>query len=354
MKDVIRGVAKVSVNRRHLWASLALALSPLVAGVSQAAQVQAVATFTVLADVVEEIGGERVEVQSLVGPNGDPHVFEPTPSDVRALRGADVVFMSGLGLEGWMDRLIASSGYEGDSVIVSEGVALRDMDGPAHGHEDGGHDDGDHAHSHEDEGHGHEDEGHGHDDHGHGHENDVHAHDEGDPHVWQSPANVQVWVDNVVAALSRIDPEGADTYRANGEAYRETLGALDQWARDEIEQVPEEQRRVLTSHDAFGYFGERYGVTFLSPQGITTASEPSAGDVARIIEQIREREIGTYFLESGSSPRLIEQIAGATGARPGGTLYVGALSDPDGPAADYPAMFRHNVERMVEAMQDTP
>lgn len=344
------------MTRRVLGTAAILVLSPLAAAVAQAAEVQAVASFTVLADVVEEIGGERVEVATLVGPDGDPHVYEPTPGDVRTLGEADVVFMSGLGLEGWMDRLVASSGYEGDPVVVSEGVALRDMDGAAHGHEDEGHDDGDHGHGHEDEdhGHGHEDEGQGHDDHGHGHENDVHAHDEGDPHVWNDPTNVAHWVDNIVAALSEVDPAGAETYRANGEAYRESLDELDRWAHDEIERVPAERRRVLTSHDAFGYFGDRYDVAFMSPQGITTASEASAQDVARLIEQIREQRLQSYFFENATSPRLVEQIAAATDIRPGGTLYVGALSGPDGPATTYLEMFRYNVERLVEGMQETP
>ncbi|MFC0268175.1 metal ABC transporter substrate-binding protein [Kushneria aurantia] len=338
-----------------------LAMTPLAAAVAQAAEVKAVATFTVLADVVKEVGGERVEVTSLVGPNGDPHVFEPTPQDVQALRSADIVFMSGLGLEGWMDRMIAASGYDGEPVVVSEGIEPREMAGGHdhdHGSEAQGHDHGDEGQAHEghDHGgeghdHGHGDEGHAHEGHDHGGDEGHHHHDGADPHVWNDPVNVEVWVDNIVAALSQVDPAGADTYRANGEAYREELEQADQWARGQVDSVPADQRKVLTSHDAFGYLGARYGIEFLAPQGITTASEASAQDVARIIEQIRTDNVHSYFFENATSPRLVEQIASATGVRPGGTLYAGALSEPDGPAPTYLQMFHYNIEQLVSGMK---
>ncbi|ARS52219.1 metal ABC transporter solute-binding protein, Zn/Mn family [Kushneria konosiri] len=318
---------------RVWWAGAAmLALSPLSAAVAQAADVKAVATFTVLADVVSEVGGDRVEVSSLIGPNGDPHAYEPTPNDVRRVRDADVVFMSGLGLEGWMNRLIATSGYKGQPVVVSDNIHAREMGEDSH---DKGHDGEGHDHGHDD----HDDDG--------GH----HHHDGVDPHVWNSPVNVEVWVDNIVAALSKADPAGADEYRANGDAYKQELASLDEYAKTQIEAIPESQRRILTSHDAFGYFGDRYGVTFLAPLGVTTDSEASAQDVARLITQMKKEHIGSYFFENSSDPRLVEQIANAVGARPGGELYVGALSESDGPAATYIDMFRFNVDQMVKAMK---
>ncbi|MFC0336854.1 zinc/manganese transport system substrate-binding protein [Kushneria avicenniae] len=322
---------------RVWWAGAAmLALSPLSAAVAQAADVKAVATFTVLADVVSEVGGDRVEVSSLIGPNGDPHAYEPTPNDVRRVRDADVVFMSGLGLEGWMDRLIATSGFKGQPVVVSEHIHTREMEEEDHDH---GHDADDHDHGDHDHDHDHDDGGH------------HHHHDGPDPHVWNSPANVEVWVDNIVAALSKADPAGADEYRANGDAYKQELESLDEYARTQIEAIPEDRRKILTSHDAFGYFGDRYGVTFLAPLGMTTDSEASAKDVAGLITQMKEEHIKSYFFENSNDPRLVEQIASAAGAQPGGELYVESLSKPDGPAATYADMFRFNVDQMVKAMK---
>ncbi len=336
------------MNVRVWWAGAAmLALSPLSAAVAQAAEVKAVASFTVLADVVSEVGGDRVEVTSLIGTNGDPHAYEPSPSDVRRVREADVVFMSGLGLEGWMGRLIDASGFKDRPVVVSENIHTREMGEESH----------EHGHGH-DESHGHEaahghgeghDDAHGHDDEGHG--DGHHHHDGPDPHVWNSPANVEVWVDNIVTALSRADPAGSETYRANGEAYKQELESLDDYARAQFDAIPEDRRKVLTSHDAFGYLGDRYHVTFLSPLGMTTDSEASARDVANLITQMKEEHIGSYFFENSNDPRLVEQIANAAGAEPGGELYVEALSDADGPAATYADMFRFNVDQMVKAMK---
>lgn len=316
-----------------------LALSPLSAAVAQAAEVKAVASFTVLADVVSEVGGDRVEVSSLIGPNGDPHAYEPTPNDVRRVRDADVVFMSGLGLEGWMGRLIEASGFEGSPVVVSDNIHTREMGESSHEH-DHGHDEGHDDHRHE---------GHDHDD-GHG-DGDGHHHDGPDPHVWNSPVNVEVWVDNIVTALSKADPAGSDEYRANGEAYKQELESLDDYASTQFGTIPEDKRKILTSHDAFGYLGDRYHVTFLAPLGMTTDSEASAKDVAGLITQMKGEHIKSYFFENSNDPRLVEQIANAAGAEPGGELYVEALSKDDGPASTYVEMFRFNVDQMVKAMK---
>jgi zinc/manganese transport system substrate-binding protein len=296
--------------------SLGAALLLAVTGQAQAAEpIKAVATFTVIADVVKQVGGDHVQVTSLVGPNGDPHAYEPTPADAQALKQADVVFMSGLHMEGWMDRLIKASGQARPPVILSEGIKTREMT-----EDEGGHDD-------------------------HEHEHGV------DPHVWNNPLNVVVYTRNVVKALSQIDPTDAATYQANGERYIAKLEALDRYAREQIAQVPKARRKVLTSHDAFGYFGDAYGVQFISPLGISTEAEASAQDVGKLIRQIKQEHVTTYFFENSNDPRLVQQIAKASGAQPGGELYVEALSPANGPAPTYTDMFRYNVDTLVKAMK---
>ncbi|SIP97338.1 zinc/manganese transport system substrate-binding protein [Rhizobium sp. RU35A] len=288
---------------------LATAAGPALLALSapvSAAELKAVASFTVLADVVHQVGGDKVHVASLVGPDGDPHEFEPSPSDAKKLKEADVVFVSGEGLEGWMDRLITASGFKGKPVTASEGVNTRTME------EDGK--------------------------------------TVTDPHVWNSPVNVKVWVANIEKALSAADPADAATFKANAEAYAKKLDAMDAYARDKIGKVPEDRRKVLTSHDAFGYFGREYKVTFLAPLGISTESEAAATDVAKLIDQIKAEHVKTYFFENSNDPRLVKQVAKATGAEPGGELYVESLSKAKGPAPTYEKMFRYNVDQLAAAM----
>jgi zinc/manganese transport system substrate-binding protein len=285
----------------------ALIFALLWATPASAKPLDAVASFTVLADMVRQVAGDRVLVSSLVGPNGDPHAFEPSPDDGRRLKEADLVLVSGLGLEGWMDRLIKASGYRGVVVVTSDGIRTRAMD------EDG--------------------------------KRIV------DPHAWNSAANGVVYVDNIVKALSAADPEGAAQYEANGKRYADELRGLDAYARQMIGTVPPDRRKVLTSHDAFGYFAEAYCVTFLAPVGFSTQSEASASGVAKLIDQIKAAHVKAYFFENSNDPKLIRQIARATKAEPGGELYVEALSEPDGPAPTYAAMFRRNVDLMVAAMR---
>lgn len=295
--------------RRHFFGLLLLGAS-ISAGAHTAAAakpLEAVATFTVLADMVHQVGGDRVNVASLVGPNGDPHAFEPTPNDARRLKAADIVFVSGLGLEGWMDRLITASGYQGKPVLASNGIQTLHME------EDGK--------------------------------------QITDPHAWNSAANGVIYVRNIAAALSAADPDGAGTYKANAERYATELTELDRYARQQIATVPMSQRKVLTTHDAFGYFGHAYGVTFLSPLGYSTESEASAQQVASLIKQIKAEHVRAYFFENSNDSRLVEQIAHATTAQPGGVLYVEALSRPDGPAPTYAAMFRYNVDVLTTAMR---
>jgi zinc/manganese transport system substrate-binding protein len=295
---------------RHALSAL-LACVACALGVSAPADARplnVVASFSILADVVKQVGGEHVTVTALVGPNGDPHVFEPSPNDAKLLKEADLVFISGEGLEGWFARLATASGYEGTPVVASQGIRELTMD-------EGG-------------------------------ETII------DPHVWNSPANVEVWVRNIENALSSAEPGAASEFKANAVRYTEVLKDLDAYARAEIEAVPKDRRKVLTSHDAFGYFARDYGVTFLSPEGLSTETEPSAAAVGRIIDQIKREHVTTYFFENSTDSRLVRQIARATGAKPGGELYVESLSGPEGPASTYARLFRHNVDLMAKAMAE--
>jgi zinc/manganese transport system substrate-binding protein len=294
------------ISRRLLLSAAVPALMAFSAAPAFADTLKVVASFTVLGDVVSQVGGKHVKVTNLVGPNGDPHEFEPSPTDARNLKAAQVAFVSGEGLEGWMDRLITASGYKGKPVVVSEGVNTRTMD------EDGK--------------------------------------TVTDPHVWNSPVNVKVWVANIEKALSEADPADAGAFKANAEAYLQKLDAMNAYAHSKFDAVPADRRKVLTSHDAFGYFGREYNVSFLAPLGLSTETEASAADVAKLIEQIKAEGVKTYFLENSNDPRLVKQIAKATAAQPGGELYVESLSDAKGPAPTYEKMFRYNVDQIAAAM----
>ncbi len=273
---------------------------------ASAKTLQVVASFTVLADVVHQIGGDHVQVTSLVPPNGDPHQFEPSPQDAENLKKADVTFISGEGLERWFEKLAKASGYQGSPVNASTGITLR--------------------------------------------QRERRGQISDDPHVWNSPANVQVWVANIEKALSAADPEDQADFKANAARYRKELDELDAETRARIASIPAGHRKILTSHDAFGYLGRDYGIEFLAPLGLSTETEASAADVAKLIDQVKRENVKVYFIEASNDPRLVQQIAAATGARPGGKLYAEALSPPDGPAPTYLQMFRHNVEELVGAM----
>ncbi|HTR11239.1 MAG TPA: metal ABC transporter substrate-binding protein [Paraburkholderia sp.] len=274
---------------------------------ADARTVKVVASFTVLADMAKQIGGVHVEVHSLVGPNGDPHVYEPTPADGQTLAGADIVLVSGLGLEGWMDRLIRASGTRAPVVVASQGIVTRHMV-----------DDGKEI---------------------------------TDPHAWNSAANGVIYARNITDALASADPADAADIRANGARYVKQLQELDAWVRSEVKTMPLSKRKIITSHDAFGYMGAAYNIRFLAPEGFSTESEPSARDVAALIDQIRKEKIKVVYIENSNDPRLVQQLASATGARIGGKLYPEALSEPDGPAPTYTRMFRYNVETLLHGMQ---
>jgi zinc/manganese transport system substrate-binding protein len=279
---------------------------PFLAAPALGAEVNAVASFSILGDMVARVGGDRVAVTTIVGPNADTHVYEPKPSDAAAVAGADIFFVNGLGFEGWMDRFVQSTGYTGQLVVASDGVATHEMD------EDG--------------------------------------ETVTDPHAWQSLSNGVLYVQNIAKGLCAADAAGCATYTANADAYAAELTTLDATVREQLEAVPPEQRKVITTHDAFGYFAEAYGVTFLAPEGISTDAEPSAADVAKLITQIKSEGVRALFVENMSDPRLVQQIADETGVTLGGELYADALSLPDGPAPTYLDMFRHNVGLLIPAM----
>jgi zinc/manganese transport system substrate-binding protein len=304
------------LTRRHaLLGTVALSLAATHAVAAE--PIPVVATFSILADFVREVGGERVRIDTLVGPDQDAHVFQPAPGDARRIAAARVVVLNGLGFEGWLTRLIRAANFQGTQVVASQGIrTLRAEHGHSHGH-------------------------------GHGH---GHSHGHTDPHIWQDPKRAQVMVRRIAAGLGAADPAGKATYEANAARYNERLEALHAWVESQYAGIPRERRRIVTSHEAFAYYGERYGITFLAAQGVTTHGEPSAQHIARLVQQIRRERITAIFIEGMANPRILEQVAAETGARIGGTLYSDALSGPDGPAPTYEAMIRHNTNRIVEAL----
>jgi zinc/manganese transport system substrate-binding protein len=322
--------------RAFLKIALALLLLPAVASGAQAAdKVKAVASFSILGDMVKQVGGDRVEVTTLVGPNGDAHVFDPTPADAKTLAKADIFFVNGLGFEGWMDRLEKSSGFEGKLVVASEGVSPLTME--------------------EEEGHHHGDEGKGEEEHeehakGEGDHDEHEGEQVTDPHAWQDLANGKIYVANIRDGLVAADPEGKDVYEANAAKYLDAIAKEEAAVKAAIVALPEARRKIITSHDAFGYFGNAYGLEIIAPEGVSTESEASAQDVAKIIRQIKTEKIPAVFLENITDRRLLDQIAKETGAKIGGTLYSDALSEPDGPAPTYLDMFRHNIETLTAAL----
>lgn len=280
-------------------------------------KIKVIASFSILGDMVKNVGGDRVELATLVGPNGDAHVYEPTPAAAKAVSAADLVIVNGLGFEGWMDRLIKTSGYKGPTVVATKGIKAREMS------------------QEEEEEH----------EHGAKHEHKI------DPHAWQDLSNGLIYVDNITKGLSEVDPAGAPTYQANAAAYKTKLTDLDKWVKTEFAAIPEAKRRMITSHDALGYLGAAYGITILSSMGFSTESEASAGDIARLIKLIRQEKIPAVFIENVTDPRLMQQVAKESGVTLGGELYSDALSKADGPAPTYIEMFKNNVAKVVAAMR---
>ncbi|MGA9539735.1 MAG: metal ABC transporter substrate-binding protein [Methyloceanibacter sp.] len=290
-------------------------------------KVKAVASFSILGDMVKNVGGDRVEVVELVGPDGDGHTYSPTPADAKTLASAQIFIVNGLGFEGWMERLEKSSGFKGKKVVASTGVQPIKVEDEHEDHDKHGKD------SHEDHAGGHH-----------------HHHGDTDPHAWQSLTNGAIYVANIRDGLIAADPDGKAMYEANAEKYLAALKKEDVAVKAAIAALPEARRKVITSHDAFGYFGEAYGLEFMAPEDVSTESEPSAKDVAEIIRQIRKERIPAIFMENITNPKLVEQISRDTGARIGGTLYSDALSGPNGPAPTYLHMFKHNVETLASTL----
>jgi len=293
---------------------LTLAASSLPVAAQTADKLKVVATFSILGDMVRNIGDERVEVATLVGPNGDAHVYSPTPADGRRLTEAKIVFTNGLKFEGWIDRLVKSSGTRAEKVEAAKGVKL------LKGEEEG--------------------QGHGHD----------HGHGGSDPHAWQSIGNAKIYVANIRDALIAADEAGKATYQANAASYLKRLDEVEAEVKGLVAKIPPERRRIITSHDAFRYFEEAYGIDVVAPQGVSTESEASARDVARIIQQIKREKIAAVFVENVSDARLMERIAKETGATIGSRVYSDALSEPNGPAGTYIDMMRHNIRAFSAAL----
>lgn len=285
---------------------MVLVLSLLSQG-AMAKTLNVVTSFSILGDITQEVGGSHVNVTTLVGPDGDPHTFEPSPKDSAALSKADVVVVNGLGLEGWLDRLVKASGFKGTLVVASTGVKTHALE------EDGK--------------------------------------TVTDPHSWNSAANGAQYAQNILNGLVKADPKDQVALEATAQPYIAQLTQLDSWAKSQFSQIPHEKRKVLTSHDAFGYFSRAYDVTFMAPQGLSSESEASAAQVAEIINQIKADGVKTWFMENQLDPRLVKQIANATGAKPGGELYPEALSAKGGVADTYAKAFRHNVKTMVDSMK---
>jgi zinc/manganese transport system substrate-binding protein len=307
---------KTAVIAFFLGAALTLG-----AGTGYAAPLKVVASFTILGDLAKQVGGDDVTVTTLVGPNGDAHVFQPTPSDAKALKDADVIIINGLGFEGWMGRLIKASDTQAPVITASTGITktltLKDTEDKSHDH-------------------------------------DHHHHGSTDPHAWQNVTNGRVYVKTIAEALQKTDPANAKDYGERAAKLDAELAALDAWVKTDIATVPPEKRRVITTHDAFGYFADAYQVTFLAPTGFSTDDEPSAKEMRHLIQQIQSGKTRALFLESMGNPNIIKQLAAETGAVVGPALYTDALSTENGPAATYQKMMQYNVTALVKAMQQNP
>lgn len=288
-----------------------LALTPSISMGQTAAPIKAVASFSILGDLVKQVGGEHVAVNVLVGPGADAHVFQPTPANARQVAQAQVVFANGLGFEGWLSRLLKNADFKGKQVIASNGIK------PQKEAEEDGHD---------------------------------HGKAGVDPHAWQSPRLVMTYVANIAEGLCATDQSHCDAYRRNAATYKAKLQALDVEIATIWAAIPAVQRKVITSHDAFGYYAKAYGVAFLAPQGISTESEASAKSVARLVRQIKKENVKALFVESISDPRLIEQIGRETGLLPAGELFADSLSPPDGQAGSYVSMMRANTIALTQAI----
>ena len=285
----------------RLWL-IGLAMLASIGPVRAAEPLKVVASFSIIGDLVRNVGGDSVSVTTLVGPDSDAHVYAPAPADARKIAAARLIFVNGLGFEGWLPRLVQSSGSKAKIVTVSNGISPLRLGSAA------------------------------------------------DPHAWQSVTNAKVYVANINLALSAADPASAEQFMKNTQAYIEKLDALDREVRDAVARFPPDRRKVISTHNAFGYFAAAYGIEFIAPLGVSTESEPSARDVAGIITQIRSAKIPAVFLENITDPRLMGRIAAETGAKVGGTLYSDSLTGEKGDSPTYIAMVRHNIKALTSAL----
>lgn len=290
-----------------------------------AAPLKVVATFSVIGDFAKNVGGDNVEVTTLVGPDGDAHVYEPRPADAVAMANADVVLVNGLHFEGFLQRLVEASATKAAIVELTKGVTLIEFK-PEFAEADEGREA---VAEHDHEG---------------------HHHGTTDPHAFQSIPNARIYVRNIADAFCAADADGCVRYQSNADAYIKKLDAVDGEVRAAIAAIPQGKRVVITSHDAFGYFEHEYGLTFLAPQGLSTDAEPSAADVARLVMQVKDDSAAAIFVENITNPKLIRQIAGETGIKVGGTLYSDSLSPADGPASTYIDMMRSNIAAIKGAI----
>jgi zinc/manganese transport system substrate-binding protein len=313
---------------RLVWMGPVLAACMIVSGPALAQDKPvAVATFSILADLTQRVAGDHAQVLTLVGPNGDAHVFEPGPKESAELAQADLLVANGLGFEPWLHRLEDASGFKGKVIVASEGVT------PLEGEE-------------EHEGEAHEGEEHEEEAHEEGHH-----HEGADPHAFQDLANAQIYVANIAKGLSEAAPAHAADFKANADKLIAEIAALDQRLKADFGAIPQAKRRVLTSHDAFHYFGRAYGIEFVSVQGLSTEAEPTPDDLVKVVRQARDGHLSAIFLENMSDPRLAETVAQESGVRMGGELYADALSDAGGPAPDYLSLIRHNAKQLLAVMQ---
>lgn len=276
----------------------------------QSHPLKVIASFTILKDFIEQVGQGHVHVESIVAPNEDPHIYEPTPATSEQILNADLIFFNGLGFETWMTRLVDAASYTGPVIIATKGITPRLVHDPQL-------------------------QG---------------APDVPDPHAWNAVSNAKIYVKNICDSLIRYDPAHAEDYARNTEIYLERLTKLETWVKEKLCCVPLKKREIITAHDAFGYFGDAYGIKVLAPVGISTQAEASAWDVAKLVDQIRVLKIKVIFVENISNTKVMQQLSEETGAEIGGVLYADSLSPPDGPSATYEAMIRHNTELIAAAM----
>ncbi len=290
------------IMMRTIYAGLVSASLALFVAPAHAHDMKVVASFSILGDMVEQVVGDHATVTTIVGPDADAHVYQPSVADAKAVAEADVIFVNGLGFETWSETLIAESGTDGTVYVATDSIAPIEVDG------------------------------------------------ETDPHAWNSLTNGMIYVRNIATAMSKAMPDHADDFQANAAAYVAKLEALDAETRQKLAELPDNRRTVVTAHDAFGYLADAYGLNFLAPVGIDTEAEPSARDLAVLIEQLKAEGAAALFVENITSPALVQQISDETGIKIGGRLFSDALSERGGPATSYLAMFQHNLGALLKVL----